>query len=1281
MKLGDVVAGRFRVEEAVGEGGMGVVYRAVDIRSGTFVAVKVLNDGVFAGHERFAREVAALAKLSHPAIVRYIDHGTGFVVMEWLVGEDLSERLRRGALGIEDAVSVAMSLAHAVAHAHDQGIVHRDIKPSNVFFENGDLARLRLIDFGLAWIAGDRSDFRTSAGVTVGTPGYMAPEQVRGELVDARADVFALGCLLYKCLTGYGPFAGRDAIATLAKVLFDDPAPASTTNPAIPPALDAILMRALSKEVGMRQPSARAFAAELANLDLTPSAVLPDRPSSLTNRELRVVSVVVAARELFGHEGETLVQRVESEFVERQTALRAAAARHDARIEILPGAIVAIMHGRGSATDLAIAASRFALEMRALLPTVPIALATGRAELGQSIVGDVIERAVARVDTMDDLPTLGRHDHAQRANAVWIDETTASLLGPAFTVNATDAGLELVAERVADERSVELVRTLCGKPTACVGRETWIAAIEASFDAAVEQPEARAAVVVAGAGVGKSRVRYEVLRRLRAKAPELEVWHARGDVIGAGSAFLLAAQMIRGAAGIQEGEAIATRLSKLAARVARHVPAAWQERVTDFLGELIGTPTPDAGAQLEAARRDAIVMGDQIRRAWEDFIDAEAAAHPLALVLEDLHWGDSGTVAMVDNVLRLSERRPLFVLALGRPEIDTLFPDLWGERNVERIELPALPRIAAEKLAKTVLGADSLDIARVVDRAAGNAFYLEELIRAVFEGRGDKLPDTVLGTVEARITALDADERKALRAASVFGQTFWMDGVRALAGRDAAATLTRLEHLELVVRRHRGRLAEQAELVFRHALVREAAYAMLVDADRTLGHKLAAEWLEQNGETDALAIAEHLERAGDRVRAADAFGRAARQAIEANDFGEALARAERGASLGAQGTALGRLRLVQAEAHRWRAEFPPALERAEQAMAIFERGSNAWGEAAAELSAAAVRVGNIDRLVRVGKEVLAATSGGTAGVVASAVRASTQLTFAGHADLAGALLDAVSGHGARATPMLQAWISEARTVRAIHAGNPALYLGGALATAEAFERAGDARSACNQRVNAGYAHIQLGAYAEGEVILRSALAEAERMHLANITANAKQNLGWALFHLGRIDEGMRMVQESLRACLENRNRRMEVGSRTYVAAILAHQGALAEAEEEARTASQLKAAPPLRPLALAVLARCLLAQQRFNDALTVAREAIEVLESLGGAAEEGETEARLVYAETLQRTGDHAGSIAALADARTRLLARADKIESERWRKSFLDKPENARTLALDHGF
>src|SRR5687767_8858044 len=200
---------------------MGTVYRARDLGSGEPVAVKLLRAADGLAPRRFAREIDLLARLTHPNLVRYVGHGTLpggalYLVMEWVDGETLQQRLAGPGLTVADALTAMTRLAGALGAVHAQGVIHRDLKPDNILFRSPRAEDIILIDFGIAHRPGATRLTRT--GTFLGTFGFMAPEQVDSPAqVDARADVFALGCVLYLCLTGHHPFAGETQFATQAK--------------------------------------------------------------------------------------------------------------------------------------------------------------------------------------------------------------------------------------------------------------------------------------------------------------------------------------------------------------------------------------------------------------------------------------------------------------------------------------------------------------------------------------------------------------------------------------------------------------------------------------------------------------------------------------------------------------------------------------------------------------------------------------------------------------------------------------------------------------------------------------------------------------------------------------------------------------------------------------------------------------------------------------------------------------------------------------------------------
>jgi serine/threonine protein kinase len=222
--------GPYRIESFLAAGGMGEVYRATDTRLNRAVAIKVCAERF---NERFAQEARVIASLNHPHVCQLYDVGPNYLVMELVEGPTLADRIRRGALPLEEALSIARQIAEGLEAAHEKGRIHRDLKPANIKITPEEV--VKVLDFGLAKAAeesvaaGDQSDSPTMtisltrAGMILGTASYMSPEQARGSAVDKRTDIWAFGVVLYEMLTGRGLFAGETVSDTLAEVLKSDP--------------------------------------------------------------------------------------------------------------------------------------------------------------------------------------------------------------------------------------------------------------------------------------------------------------------------------------------------------------------------------------------------------------------------------------------------------------------------------------------------------------------------------------------------------------------------------------------------------------------------------------------------------------------------------------------------------------------------------------------------------------------------------------------------------------------------------------------------------------------------------------------------------------------------------------------------------------------------------------------------------------------------------------------------------------------------------------------------
>jgi eukaryotic-like serine/threonine-protein kinase len=300
--------GPYEISGLLGAGGMGEVYRARDTKLDRDVAVKVLPDAFAQDGSRlarFEREARVVAALSHPNILAIFDYGTAagrvYAVMELLDGETLRAQLLAGPLSPRRAVDYAVQVAHGLAAAHEKGIVHRDLKPENVFVTRD--GRVKILDFGLAKVtdsspdgvvaASDRqTELATEPGIVLGTVGYMAPEQITGQQVDARADIFALGAVLHEMLAGKRPFQRESGAKTLSAILTEDPPDLSAMNPAIAPGLERVVRHCLEKSPERRFHSAYDVALAIEALS---SGSGTTTPSFATGRRRRFAIVAGAA--------------------------------------------------------------------------------------------------------------------------------------------------------------------------------------------------------------------------------------------------------------------------------------------------------------------------------------------------------------------------------------------------------------------------------------------------------------------------------------------------------------------------------------------------------------------------------------------------------------------------------------------------------------------------------------------------------------------------------------------------------------------------------------------------------------------------------------------------------------------------------------------------------------------------------------------------------------------------------------------------------------------------
>ncbi|MEO8180731.1 MAG: protein kinase [Deltaproteobacteria bacterium] len=1279
---GSVIADRFEIVSLVEQGGMGVVYKALERATSETVALKLALAPIddLEQRERFAREINVLEALDHPRIVRHLSHGIAsdgraFLAMQWLSGEDLRAALRRGPLSMQDSLQVLSASAEAIAAVHGQGIVHRDLKPGNLFLCDGRAADLVLLDFGIARQV-EGATRLTGSRAIIGTPHYMAPEQAgSAAAISPAADIFSLGCIFYECLTGKHPFDAPQLVGVLARILFDNPEPVESLCPAVPAEWTVLLDRMLAKEPGRRPADGAALLAALLAL---PAPSTEARTSGAAKGGAAVerafgdqvlVSVVLATLPDTSFGGAPPVDRFAS--------IRSALHRFNCPIDRLAdGSLLATVLPQHSATDQARIAASCALYLRDLLPEARISVATGRAALRRSLrVGDAVDRAVQELVT-----TPG-------ADGIRVDAVTAGLLEGRFVTAQRDGSYVLIGEK----QDLDESRPLLGKPTPCVGRELELLQLEGLMASAVEEKRPKAAVILGPPGIGKSRLRHELSRRLRDQRPDGVSLIGFGDPLSAGSPYVLVGDALRRHAGIR-AEDDPKRAQGAIVGLCRHVDGSQLERVSEFLGELCGVPfAAETSAPLQAARGDHRVMSEQITMAFLDWLSAECRAHPVVFVLEDVQWADALTLKLLETALRNLEQAPLAILALGRPETEETFPKLFFGQRALSLSLSVLSKKASELLIQGVLG-PSLSAeasSRIVRLAAGNALFLEELIRAAAEGKGGDVPETVLAMLQGRLSRLSPEARLMLRSASLFGERFWQGGVAPVSAlwggvHDPTDQLSQLVDSELIERSRVSRFPGEVEYCFRHALVCDAAYGLLAEPDRRAGHVAAGDWLEAKGETDGVVLAHHAEEGGDQKRAVLFYARAAEQSLGQYDFGEALVRSRKGIACGAEGQTLGILESVQSSAFYSMGEWPKAAELGMQALTRLPRASAWWCATVEKLMQVLPNVGKLDKSRELADELLA---------IEPAPEARAAYIRALHSQLLGYAVSGAHERGRRCLEFIDQLGSAASEPDVAARGYARLWrsvftciLSTNMPLALSLsEQAIRDLSETQVLYRLSLAHIiqsfvwwGFGELERSEAAARKGRAIAEQIHDDYHAALAAWYLSVAL-----ADQPEQAKQVEAEECawvmvLRGDNPLFEAVSRTVVARVALVRQDWVAAESEARQGrAGLANMAPYGVMASAYLMQALAQQERWEEACVIAREDLSVLARLDGPVNTSVL-FRVSAAEALLGGGYRAEGESVLTQALDEIRLRADEISDPSLKSSYLTRRhENRRAAEL----
>lgn len=1324
---------RFTIKERVGRGAMGEVYRATDHATGEEVAIKFLRTGLpDDAQERFHREARLHARVSSPHVVRHVAHGSmadgrTFLALEWLEGLDLLRAMRTRRFSLTESLDLVRQAALGVAALHDVGIIHRDLKPANLFLEEQADGQIfvRVIDLGIA--RADEEPALTAIGMVIGTPSYMAPEQIaRAASVGPSSDVYALGVVLFELLAGRQPFAHDNPMTVLARIALDEPPRLSSLVPNVPLEIDELVANAMARDLGVRTPSALALAEALAAvLDTYTEApielsrrdfiAMPEEdthigmPTEAANDIERRVVTTIFAELANAAEFEARYARV-AEFVES-----AGGAVH----RLLDVAFVGVFgHSETTGGEAVRAATVAAAVLPALGRDALVAIATARVTTGEAVLsGDAIDDGVLLLDAL-------RRNGARGTIAV--DESTERLLENEFDV--VDAhGLRVLARR---RDAYEPRGTLIGEVRAFVGRDREFAALDQAYDEVVTTRRGRVVTLVGESGIGKTRLAAEFLDRLGRHVHPPFVLIGRANPMTERTTYGVIGRALRDLARIVDGDDRKTQREKLLAALGAEALftapslgvklASTGERGLDrsyssFSGESTaelersstersalrsGMTEPqllpllaqlaaidDLVAPLSVSRSP---LSEQLREGFVSWLEVASDTRPMVIVLESAHWADAASLDLVASGLAAHPQRPILVLALTRS-----LP-LRALDGLPTLTLPIdkLSNSAAIELVRSVLAdtppeggaADEDLILRIIELADGHPFFLEELLRDVYARRGageERLPPTIMGILQERLDRLGPMGKRIAKAASILGEVFWLDALHAILGPDAEAIEAAVDELvegEVFVRREGPTARAAHELAFRHGLVQKAAYDLVSDGDRALMHQRAARWLEPRQLVPAFELATHFDRGEDSDAARNAYRIAAEQALLGSHIEAVSFCARRAIELGARGEERGYLRLLLAEASSWVGHLDESREESELALGELMPGSPLYFYALREAISSSSRGGKRDEAVTFSEVALSVDATGEEAHIArveAVAIAGGQAALRGERELATRALTILR----ELTPPSVVLPARARgfvqQAIALGCGDDALEDAVTLQVAalDAFTECGDARRTALTSSNLARALTRLGSLDDAALYGRHAVEVANRFRLPLLEAHGIAVLALVAHCRNRPEEAVALFREALHGFERHGTPRLIETQRIRLALELIRLGSI----DEARTLAELAHRDPQSitvGAARAALAAIAVAEGALDRAETLIEDAIASLV----ASREGEgfvVVAHCIRIDVLSARGS-ARLGAAIREAQALVDARAATIRNPATRRAFLENvPEHAYLVSL----
>jgi class 3 adenylate cyclase/tetratricopeptide (TPR) repeat protein len=872
---------------------MGLVYEAEDIKLKRRVALKFLAPELIRDPEskqRFIREAQASSKLDHQNICTIYEINEDknhhlFIAMAFCQGRSLKERLKSEPLPVKEAVEIAIQVSQGLARAHEEGIIHRDIKPGNIM--ETDRGEVKIVDFGLAKLAED-TEITQTAGF-MGTIAYMSPEQIQGERLDFRTDIWSVGVVMYEMLTGVHPFKGESPRAVIHAVLNESPLAPAEIRSDIPSSLEKIIFKCLAKDRRERYQTARHLSSDLGQLRRTieeerlgAGIDLRRKPPVKKETEQRQATVMFVEIDGISE----ILEAVEPQ--EAASILRHCAACFDFIEDVYGGkvdkmtdssfrAVFGFPTAIENAPEKAVQA---AMELRNKIDELnasetlgtPLRLRIGMSS-GMVIVGAIETDEQSGYTVMGDAVTLA-------SQLKDVSEDGAISVGPATFRKTKEAfayrPLEPIVWKGRDKpvRVFELLsakerttrprlgwdRTISSE---LVGREKELDRLQLQVLKAING-EGSIVNLIGEAGIGKSRLMAEL--KAGAVMAKVKLVEGRALSIGKNLSFHPLIDILKNWAEIKEDDGTVESGQKLEKAIRPLGPESLDD-IFPFIATLMGLrPGGRYAERVKGIEGEALEK--LILKSLRELMEKASRRKPLVIIIEDLHWADLTTIRFLESIFRLAENNPVVFMNVFRPDYEETSQRLLRtihsrySRVQTEIVLGPLDENESERLIHNLLKMSALPVVvreLIKKRAEGNPFFIEEVARSFIDDGvveikdgafrvTDKInsvviPETIHELLMARIDKLNEDTKSLLKIASVIGRNFFYKILVKVADAipEIDVKLDTLKESQLIRER---KSQEEVEYLFKHALVQEVTYQSILPKKRKELHLKIANAIE-----------------------------------------------------------------------------------------------------------------------------------------------------------------------------------------------------------------------------------------------------------------------------------------------------------------------------------------------------------------------------------------------------------------------------------------------------